>query len=52
MSWGSRNFPLSGQKWKDPKGTFASDWTLAWLIGTLVLLGFLVALAFAYGVLR
>ncbi|HYM39432.1 MAG TPA: hypothetical protein VEY12_04705 [Thermoplasmata archaeon] len=37
-----RNFPLSGETWKDPEGTFKSDWTSAWLIGVLVLLALLV----------
>jgi len=51
MSWGSRNFPLSGQNWKDPRGTFQSDWTLAWVLGSIGMVAFFIALGFYFGLL-
>lgn len=48
-----RNFPMSGQNWKDAQGTFQSDWTGAWLVGAvgIFVVVFLIILALAFHVL-
>ncbi len=51
MAWGGRNFPLSGQNWKNPDGTYPHDWTLAMLIGAAGFVAFLLLAAFAFGML-
>ena len=43
-----RNFPMSGQHWRDAQGTFKSDWASAWLIGmALTLVAIFLTLLFA-----
>ena len=52
MSWGSRNFPLSGQNWKNPDGTYPHDWSTAWLVGSAALIALFILVCLAYGTLR
>ncbi len=42
---------MSGENWKDPEGTFRSDWTGAWLVGAIFLVILFFVLAFAFGIL-
>jgi len=47
-----RNFPMSGEKWREADGTFRSDWALAWLVGSVLLAVAFLALLFALGFFR
>ncbi len=47
-----RSYPISGQTWRDPQGTFRSDWTSAALIGSILFVAFLFPLAWAVGLLK
>ncbi len=47
----NRNFPLSGQAAKEPGGVFHSNWALAWVIGSVILVVALILALFALGIL-
>ncbi len=45
----NRNFPISGQATKDRRGGFTTNWALAWILGSVVLIVALVLVLYALG---